>query len=181
MIYFDLQRFYASLSDIKSEVETVLREGRQLVEDGCVEDQVTVSAQLDAMKALYNRVREKLDPVVDVVYDVRYDYWRGLLRIALQLGEQVAIARETLERALQLSDDLNRDLNALNDWLNHLEAEIHKREGEFTENPNTKDEIAFYEVICRPFPPTYSNGLSQIKVKLWLNETKSPIINVIIW
>ena len=53
-----LQRFYASLSDIKSEVETVLREGRQLVEDGCVEDQVTVSAQLDAMKALYNRVRE---------------------------------------------------------------------------------------------------------------------------
>lgn len=55
---FLFQRFYASLSDIKSEVETVLREGRQLVEDGCVEDQVTVSAQLDAMKALYNRVRE---------------------------------------------------------------------------------------------------------------------------
>ena len=64
----------------------------------------------------------------------------------LQLGEQVAIARETLERALQLSDELNRDLNALNDWLNHLEAEIHKREGEFTENPNTQEEITFYEV-----------------------------------
>jgi len=70
----------------------------------------------------------------------------SVYRVALQLGEQVAIARETLERALQLSDELNRDLNALNDWLNHLEAEIHKREGEFTENPNTQDEIAFYEV-----------------------------------
>lgn len=50
------QRFYASLSDIKTEVEAVLREGRQQVEEGLVEDQITVSAELDAMKALYNRV-----------------------------------------------------------------------------------------------------------------------------
>ena len=69
-----------------------------------------------------------------------------MLFIVLQLGEQVAIARETLERALQLSDDLNRDLNALNDCLNHLETDIHKREGEFTENLNTQDEVAFYVV-----------------------------------
>ena len=58
LLFIFLQRFYASLSDIKAEVETVLREGRQMVEDGLVEDQVTVSAQLDAMKALYNRVRD---------------------------------------------------------------------------------------------------------------------------
>jgi len=44
------------LSDIKTEVEEVLREGRQRVEDGLVEDQVTVSSELDSMKALYNRV-----------------------------------------------------------------------------------------------------------------------------
>lgn len=53
-----MQRFYTSLSDVKAEVESVLRDGRQQVEDGLVEDQVTVSAELDSMKALYNRVRK---------------------------------------------------------------------------------------------------------------------------
>ena len=66
----------------------------------------------------------------------------------MQLGEQVAVARETLERAMQLSVQLNVELNSLNDWLNHLEAEIHKREGEFTEKPNRVEEIQFYEVLA---------------------------------
>ncbi|KAI9557614.1 dystrophin [Daphnia sinensis] len=109
-------RFYASLSDIKTEVEAVLREGRQQVEEELVEDKLTVSAELDAMKALYNR-----------------------------LGEQVAIARETLEKALQLSYQLNLDINAMTDWLNHLVSEIHKTEDTFADDPNTAEEIPFYE------------------------------------
>ncbi len=55
------QRFYASLSDIKTEVEDILREGRQAVEDGRIDDHVCVSGQLDAMKALYNRVGSNLE------------------------------------------------------------------------------------------------------------------------
>uniref|UniRef100_A0A0N8BMF8 Dystrophin major muscle n=2 Tax=Daphnia magna TaxID=35525 RepID=A0A0N8BMF8_9CRUS len=109
-------RFYASLSDIKTEVEAVLREGRQQVEEELVEDKLTVSAELDAMKALYNR-----------------------------LGEQVAIARETLEKALQLSYQLNLDINAMTDWLNHLVSEIHKTEDTFSDDPNPAEEIPFYE------------------------------------
>ncbi|XP_046644687.1 utrophin-like isoform X8 [Daphnia pulicaria] len=109
-------RFYASLSDIKTEVEAVLREGRQQVEDELVEDKLTVSAELDAMKALYNR-----------------------------LGEQVAVARETLERALQLSYQLNLDLNSMADWLNNLVTDIHKTEDTFVDNPNPVEEIRFYE------------------------------------
>jgi len=54
-----LQRFYASLSDIKAEVEAVLRDGRQQVEEGLLDDPITVSSELDAMKALYNRVRDR--------------------------------------------------------------------------------------------------------------------------
>ncbi|EFX89386.1 dystrophin [Daphnia pulex] len=109
-------RFYASLSDIKTEVEAVLREGRQQVEDELVEDKLTVSAELDAMKALYNR-----------------------------LGEQVAVARETLERALQLSYQLNLDLNSMADWLNNLVTDIHKTEDTFVDNPIPVEEIRFYE------------------------------------
>lgn len=54
-----LQRFYASLSDIKAEVEAVLRDGRQQVEEGSLDDPINVSSELDAMKALYNRVRDR--------------------------------------------------------------------------------------------------------------------------
>lgn len=41
----------------------MLREGRQQVEEESVEDKLTVSAELDAMKALYNRV---CNPIVNM-------------------------------------------------------------------------------------------------------------------
>jgi hypothetical protein len=65
----------------------------------------------------------------------------------VQLGEQVAVARETLERALQLSYQLNLDLNSMADWLNNLVTDIHKTEDTFVDNPNPVEEIRFYEVI----------------------------------
>lgn len=34
----------------------------------------------------------------------------------------------------------------MTDWLNHLVTEIHKTEGTFVDNPNTVEEIPFYEV-----------------------------------
>jgi hypothetical protein len=64
----------------------------------------------------------------------------------------VAIARETLERALQLSYQLNLDLNSMTDWLNQLVSEIHKTEDSFVDNnPNSVEEIRFYEVIQMSF------------------------------
>lgn len=64
----------------------------------------------------------------------------------VQLGEQVAVARETLERALQLSYELNLELNNMNDSLNLLVTEIQKTEGTFSDNENTEEEIGFYQV-----------------------------------
>ncbi len=64
----------------------------------------------------------------------------------------MAIARETLERALQLSYQLNLDLNSMTDWLNQLVSEIHKTEDSFVDNnPNSVEEIRFYEVIQMSF------------------------------
>lgn len=57
----------------------------------------------------------------------------------------MAVARETLERALQLSYQLNLELNGVTDWLNDLVAQIHKTEDVFAENPNEPEEILFYE------------------------------------
>ncbi len=56
------------------------------------------------------------------------------------------MARETLERAMQLSVQLNSDMSSVNDWLNHLVAEIHRKEGDFNDRPNDQEEILFYEV-----------------------------------
>ena len=64
----------------------------------------------------------------------------------------MAIARETLERALQLSYQLNLDLNSMTDWLNQLVSEIHKTEDSFVDNnPNSVEEIRFYGVIQMSF------------------------------
>ena len=59
------------------------------------------------------------------------------------------MARETLERASHYSGQLNSDLNSLSDWLNHLQMEIHKQEGEYSDNPNAAEEIRFYQVLAR--------------------------------
>ncbi len=84
----------------------------------------------------------------------------------------MAVARETLERALQLSYQLNLELNFMTDWLDHLVTEIQKTEGTFVDNPNSAEEIRFYEVgflslrpIPLPFPP---HPLCKINViELW--------------
>lgn len=64
----------------------------------------------------------------------------------MQLGEQVAVARETLERALQLSYELNLELNTMNDWLNLLVTEIQKTEGTFSDDQHVEEKIGFYQV-----------------------------------
>jgi hypothetical protein len=51
-----LQRFYRTLSDIKGEVENIIKTGRKLVEDKAVSDPPAFSAKIDALKELYNKV-----------------------------------------------------------------------------------------------------------------------------
>lgn len=50
-----LQKEYGVLSDLKKEVEIVLREGRRQVEDKKADTKL--NTELDAMKALYNKVQ----------------------------------------------------------------------------------------------------------------------------
>jgi len=52
-----LQRFYNTLSDIKGEVESIIKSGRKLVEDKAVPDPQKFSARIDTLKELYNKVQ----------------------------------------------------------------------------------------------------------------------------
>lgn len=57
-IWILFQRFYQTLSEIKSEVENVIKTGRKLVEERSVSQQYT--EKLDMLKELYNKVFDVL-------------------------------------------------------------------------------------------------------------------------
>lgn len=78
---FNYQKFYGTMSEIKTEVEYVIKTGRQLVEKKQVDFPRRVSQSLDALKNLYNK-----------------------------LGSQISQSRKNLERALKVSAIIASDL-----------------------------------------------------------------------
>lgn len=52
------QRFYQTLSEIKSEIESIIVAGRKLVEEGNVNEPDAFSKRIDSLKELYNKVLE---------------------------------------------------------------------------------------------------------------------------
>lgn len=55
MIFY-LQRFYQTLSEIKSEIENIILTGRKLVEEKSVSEPEKFSRRIDMLKELYNKV-----------------------------------------------------------------------------------------------------------------------------
>ena len=53
-----LQRFYQTLSDLKGEVENTIKKGREIVEEKSASDPEKLTAKLDSLKELYNKVRK---------------------------------------------------------------------------------------------------------------------------
>ncbi|XP_072152791.1 dystrophin, isoforms A/C/F/G/H isoform X4 [Bemisia tabaci] len=88
-------RFYNTLSDVKSEIELVLQEGRKAVEEGRTENPEELTKHLDDLKDLYNK-----------------------------LGVQVSESKNCLETALELSKVLHEELPALLAWVHGLEQEL---------------------------------------------------------
>lgn len=52
----DWQRFYQMLSDLKTEVENIIKSGRKMVEDNLIPDADNYTTRLDQLKHLYNKV-----------------------------------------------------------------------------------------------------------------------------
>ena len=50
------QKFYKTMSEIKSEVEYVIKTGRQVVEKKQVDSPDVLNTQIDAIKQLYNEL-----------------------------------------------------------------------------------------------------------------------------
>lgn len=58
LIIYLLQRFYQTLSEIKSEIECIIVTGRKLVKDETVPESDKFSKRIDMLKELYNKVCE---------------------------------------------------------------------------------------------------------------------------
>ncbi|XP_039997801.1 dystrophin [Xiphias gladius] len=91
-------KLYKVLSEVKGEVETVIKTGRQIVQRQQTEQPKELDDRVTALKLLYN-----------------------------QLGAQVTESKLELEKSLKLSRKLRKELNGLTEWLAATDAELTKR------------------------------------------------------
>uniref|UniRef100_A0A670YZV5 Utrophin n=1 Tax=Pseudonaja textilis TaxID=8673 RepID=A0A670YZV5_PSETE len=119
--HFDkCMKLYKTLSEVKLEVETVIKTGRQIVQKQQTDNPKSMDEQLTALKFLYN-----------------------------DLGAQVTEGKQDLEQALQLSCKFNEVSHSLSKWLEVTEAElVHKSTSERTLS-DLDTEIAWAKNVLR--------------------------------
>ncbi|TMS11987.1 hypothetical protein E3U43_016945 [Larimichthys crocea] len=93
-------KLYKLLSEVKLEVETVIKTGRQIVQKQQTENPKAMDEQLTALKLLYN-----------------------------DLGAQVTEGKQDLEKALSLSQKFQKESAALQEWLTTNEAQLQQKNG----------------------------------------------------
>ncbi|XP_013881860.1 dystrophin [Austrofundulus limnaeus] len=91
-------KLYKVLSEVKGEVETVIKTGRQIVQRQQTDQPKEMDDRVTALKLLYN-----------------------------QLGAQVTESKLELEKSLKLSRKLRKELNGLTEWLAATDAELTRR------------------------------------------------------
>ncbi|XP_012590479.1 PREDICTED: utrophin [Condylura cristata] len=88
-------KLYKTLSEVKLEVETVIKTGRHMVQKQQTDNPKGMDEQLTSLKILYN-----------------------------DLGAQVTEGKQDLERASQLARKMKKDTASLSEWLTVTEAEL---------------------------------------------------------
>lgn len=88
-------KLYKTLSEVKLEVETVIKTGRQIVQKQQTDNPKLMDEQLTALKLLYN-----------------------------DLGAQVTEGKQDLERAIVLAVKLKKESASLSEWLSATESEL---------------------------------------------------------
>ncbi|XP_051782196.1 dystrophin isoform X2 [Erpetoichthys calabaricus] len=111
-------KFYKSLSEVKSEVETVIKTGRQIVQKQQTENPKELDDRLTALKLQYN-----------------------------ELGAQVTEGKQELEKCLKLSRKLRKEVNTLTEWLAATDAELTKRSAVEGMPTNLDAEVAWGKAI----------------------------------
>jgi len=120
-------KFYKTLSELKSQIEFVLKQGRSIVDKKQVDNTDDLTKQLDALKFKYN-----------------------------ELGARVTTGKNDLEKAFKHAKKFRKEYNLINDFLGKIDGELRKIEqkplsknynDELEWIKNTKAEINKVETI----------------------------------
>ncbi|XP_077976931.1 dystrophin-like isoform X2 [Glandiceps talaboti] len=91
--------FYKSLSEVKAQVEYVIKTGRQIVEKRQVDNPPELTEKLNALKQQYN-----------------------------VLGKKVTDGKTNLEKGLKLSRTFKKEMLSMTDWLRKMEEELDEKD-----------------------------------------------------
>nr|XP_042125530.1 dystrophin isoform X2 [Peromyscus maniculatus bairdii] len=105
---------YKSLSEVKSEVEMVIKTGRQIVQKKQTENPKELDERVTALKLHYN-----------------------------ELGAKVTERKQQLEKCLKLSRKMRKEMNVLTEWLAATDMELTKRSAVEGMPSNLDAEIAW--------------------------------------
>ncbi|XP_057616228.1 dystrophin isoform X2 [Chionomys nivalis] len=105
---------YKSLSEVKSEVEMVIKTGRQIVQKKQTENPKELDERVTALKLHYN-----------------------------ELGAKVTERKQQLEKCLKLSRKMRKEMNVLTEWLATTDMELTKRSAVEGMPSNLDAEIAW--------------------------------------
>ncbi|XP_078088636.1 dystrophin-like isoform X7 [Mustelus asterias] len=107
-------KLYKNLSEVKSDVETVIKTGRQIVQKQQTENPKELDERLTALKLQYN-----------------------------DLGAQVTEGKQELEKSLKFSRKLRKEVNALTEWLAATDSELTRRSAVEGMPTNLDTEVAW--------------------------------------
>ncbi|XP_068773159.1 dystrophin isoform X9 [Struthio camelus] len=151
-------KLYKSLSEVKSEVETVIKTGRQIVQKQQTENPKELDERLTALKLQYN-----------------------------ELGAKVTEKKQELEKCLKLSRKLRKEINALTEWLAATDAELTKRsavhgmpsnlDAEIAWGKTTRKEIEKRQIHLKSISDLGENLKTVLKGKESLVEDKLSLLN----
>lgn len=151
-------KLYKSLSEVKSEVETVIKTGRQIVQKQQTENPKELDERLTALKLQYN-----------------------------ELGAKVTEKKQELEKCLKLSRKLRKEINSLTEWLAATDVELTKRsavqgmpsnlDAEIAWGKATRKEIEKRQVQLKNICDLGENLKTVLKGKESLVEDKLSLLN----
>ncbi|XP_065597609.1 dystrophin isoform X10 [Cyrtonyx montezumae] len=151
-------KLYKSLSEVKSEVETVIKTGRQIVQKQQTENPKELDERLTALKLQYN-----------------------------ELGAKVTEKKQELEKCLKLSRKLRKEINSLTEWLAATDVELTKRsavqgmpsnlDAEIAWGKATRKEIEKRQVQLKNIGDLGENLKTVLKGKESLVEDKLSLLN----
>ncbi|XP_027544747.1 dystrophin isoform X10 [Neopelma chrysocephalum] len=151
-------KLYKNLSEVKSEVETVIKTGRQIVQKQQTENPKELDERLTALKLQYN-----------------------------ELGAKVTEKKQELEKCLKLSRKLRKEINSLTEWLAATDAELTKRsaaqgmpsnlDAEIAWGKATRKEIEKRQVQLKSISDLGENLKTVMKGKESLVEDKLSLLN----